>query len=164
MGPRKKKDISNLPQFSKKLFGHLQNNFKIDILQFINKCLEISNEKKISTFNEHVFLLFAELVLKSNNSSDSFMSNIYLNNSNIYIIYDLIYNNPNQHRRNNLEVEIINDIFDHAINIYISLHEDENYKNALVDRYSKEKFINYLDLIFQEKNLKINVKKKIPII
>lgn len=145
----------NLLNFSKKLFGHLQNNFKIDILGFINKCLEISKRKKIQNFNEEVFLLFAELVLKANNSTDSFMSNYYLNNNYIYIIYDLILNNPNYHRRENLETQIIFDIFDHAIEIYISLHDDEDWKKALKDRYSKEKFFEYLEKIFEEKNLKI---------
>ena len=151
---------NNLNNLLKDLFGELAVNYKINIFDFLNKSLERQKKQVIKKFDKNCLILLTEFLLKSSTSEDAFLSNIYLNQSYIYIIYDIIKGSPATHKNNAfLDYDIILDIFNFIMSIYVNLHEEfiiEGVKN----RYNKEKMICNLTNIFETLSI-IDSNKKI---
>ncbi len=125
---------------------------KIRILDYLKKVYQMEFKENLKTFDEKAYIILSEILLKSNNCEDAVLSNLYHNQSYIYILYDLIKSTPGAFRSEPLNDKIIFDILDFALNIFIELHDD-SLKEDVKQRYNKNSTRNYLFQIFKYLNL-----------
>lgn len=136
--------IKNLEIFSKEVFKNLLDSYKINLKEYMNKAYQKALKTSLKEFDLKAFILFCEIILKSTNSEEAFLSSIYQNCSYLYLLYDLTQSSPAEFRSNSIEKEIIENIIDYAIEIYVNLH-DESVKEGVKIRCNKENMKKYLN-------------------
>jgi len=142
----------NLSNFCKSCFQSLSESYKINLQEFLNKAFQIYLKQNYKNFDIKAFTLLSETLIKFNNSEDAFLSNLYNNSSYVFLLYDFIQATPGAFRLGLLQNNIILDIFDYAIGIYINLH-DVSVKEGVKIRYDKENLKDYICTIFQSLNI-----------
>lgn len=150
--PNKNNAMNDLPSFRKELFTTLYEAYEFNLFDFLNKSSQISLKQSLKTFDINAFVLLSEILLKAPHSEEAFQSNYYKNQSYIYLIYDIIKSFPGAFRSGLLDKDIILAIFDYAINLHINLH-NEDYKQAVFNRYSKAHMAKYVNKIFENLNI-----------
>lgn len=146
---------SSVNKISEIFLGKLFLNHSMKLQDYLRKVYQQEVKETYKTFNEKAFLILSEILLKSNNSEEAILSNLYQNQSYIYILYDLIKSSPGAFRSELLNDKIILDIFDYALDIFIELH-DESLKKGVRIRYNKDSTRKYLNRIFLNLNIITN--------
>lgn len=151
-----KDDKTNrLEKINKALFIDLQDNYQINLEEYMNKAYQYEFKQTLKNFDLKSFTLFCEFLLKSTESEDAFLAKIYQSCSYLYILYDIIQSCPGNFRSTSIRKEIIDNIIDYAIRIYIDL-QDECIKKGVSIRYDKNNMKKYVNSLIGSKDNNFN--------